>query len=269
MSAPEDTVAAPRSSEQAKVYAWRFEVLVALGYDPDDALDIELLEGFTLGLSRKIDAQMVAGSGFDPGACTGSQLMVRGKFNILYKDETIQAAALNHSKIALNFKLVGVIPGAGGTHPYVIDVYLPNCRFTVPQGPDVVDGPIIVGGDYVARRDPTLRYACRITVQTTFNSQSLGGAYPLNPTNTVLDSATSVGSPDATWTDASNVVPGDIHYYQNAGVNSGTAVALTVESVDYGTATVTYTGNVGFVFPVLGTTITRDKPGGGNGWTPF
>lgn len=40
MSAADDTVAAPRSSEQAKVYAWRFEVLVALGYDPDDALDI-------------------------------------------------------------------------------------------------------------------------------------------------------------------------------------------------------------------------------------
>lgn len=232
----------------------------------DTAYAVELLEGFTVAMSRKIDANMVAGSGYDPGACTGSQFSVSGKFNILFKDLNIQMATLRHSKIALNFQIVGVVPGTAGTVAYAIEVFLPNCRFTVPEGPNVIDGPIIVGGTYVARKDPTYGYAIRIALKNTFNAATLGGAYPLNPTDAVLTASTSAGAATAAFTNARNVVKGDIHTFQEAGVNGGAAVSKTVLSVAGNT--VTYTSNVGFVFTVAAT-VTRNLVNGLGGWSNY
>lgn len=235
----------------------------------DVPVAVQILEGCTLNITRKIDATMIAGSGFDPGACTGSQLGFRGHMNVLFDSLTIQLAAIKHQKVALNFQIVGSIYGAAGILPYIIDIYLPNIRWLVPAGPEVTDGPIMVGGDYVARRDPTLQYACRITLRNSYDSTQLGGQYPLLPADgTALAAITSAAAATVTFVTAKNIVAGDIHTYQNASINGGVAVNMTVLSVNYTTNVVTYTAVVGFAFPATtATTLTRNLVGGGGGWS--
>ncbi len=226
----------------------------------DSPVSLDILEGMTLNMSRRVDATMTAGSGFDPGACTGSQWVAAGRIPILYKDTTMQLAALRHSKIALNFQIVGVHIGTGGTKNYVIDVFIPNMRISVPEGPNSVDGPMMTGGDWVARRDPSTGYVIQVTLQNTVDNRRLGQMYPLNQT---LQSQAAAAQATATLTSASNVVPADVHIY----TNGATVENKTVLSVNYTTNVVTYTANFTNTFAAVGTAITRVAPSGGGGWS--
>lgn len=223
------------------------------------AVQVELLEGFTVVLERKIDSSMIAGSGFDPGACTGSQWTVGGKFNILYKDTVIQAAALRHSKLAMNFQVLGLIPGTG-THAFALDVFIPNMRITSPVGPDVNDGPIMVGGDWRARRNPSSGWGVQVTLINTYDNTQLGGQFPLNQT---ITAPTVTSAATATLTSAKNVVKGDVHTF----TNGATVEPKTVLSVNYTTNVVTYTANFANVFGTSGTVVTRNAVGGLGGWS--
>lgn len=224
----------------------------------------KILQGFTINGSRRVDASMVAGSGYDPGACTGSQVMFGGNLNILFEDLSFQLAQLKHSKIGINFQIVGVIPG-GGTNAYLIDVYMPNCRFTSVDGPSIADGPIIVGGAYRARRDPSLGYSCQITLQNTFDPTQLGGLYPLNQT-LATSHPVSISDTTAYLTSAANVVAGDSITF----TNGATVETKVVSSVNYSTNVVTVSVAFTNAFTVANTTVTKlaaNAPGGGNGWS--
>jgi len=205
----------------------------------DVPVAVDFLEGCNLTIDRSIKADMTGGSGYDPGACTGSQLTFAGKISILYKDTTIQLAALRHSKFGLNFQIIGVTPGSGGTAYYLIDVYLPNCKFTEPEGPNIVDGPIITGGAFKARRDPTLGYACQITIQNTFDNRTLAGVANLANTTGVVTAATS-----GVLTNGANFQVNDV-----VTIAGGAAAQYLVSAVN--NITGAYTVNVAFTASAL------------------
>lgn len=196
----------------------------------------ELLEGFTITINRTIAADMIGGSGYDPGIAVGSQVTVSGKFDLLYEDTTFQLAQLKHSKVALNFKVVGVIPGnLACTTPYSLEVYLPNCRLTTNSGPTMVDGPIQVGGDYVARKDPALGYPVRIDLVNQFDNTALGGAWAMKFSTVALTTAVTTYVAGAGTTTGWQI--GDVMQITD-GVNTDTVL---ISGITRSTGTFTFT----------------------------
>jgi hypothetical protein len=232
----------------------------------------EILEGSTFYIERKIDSNMTAGSSYDPGSCTGGGIMIGGNINFLFSDLTILKAANRHSRFALNFRLVGVKPGSNGTHRYVMEVFMPNVRLTVPTGPSLPDGPMTINCEYRARKDPTLGYACLVMIQNTFDISRMGGMMyngTAKPFGWVADMASdsASGAATVTFTTPKNIAAGDVHSFVESTINGGVAVQKTVSSVNYGTGVVTYTSNIGFIFPFATTVVTRVGPGGLGGWS--
>jgi hypothetical protein len=235
---------------------------------------IEILTGPALSLSRNITSQMIAGSGYDPGAATGNQFSASGRLPILFNDMTIYEAVLRHSRVSLNFRIFGIRPGVGGAKNYMLEVYVPNVRFLNVSGPISTDGPITEDLSWRARKDPNLGYSCLVMLQNQFDASQLAGEFFTGPTQALgyvgtLASATAVGTAVATFTTPIyNVVKNDIHVFTNASLNSGVGVECTVLSVNYTTGVVTYTANVGFIFPATSATVvTRKKTGGLQGWS--
>lgn len=232
---------------------------------------VEILEGMSLWIDRKIDSSMIGGSGYDMGSCTGSGVTIGGNITLRFTDDTAYRAAIRHSRVAINFRLVGVKIGTGGTKRYQIEVFIPNCKLTVPQGPFLNDGPIDISCTWRARKDPTLGYSLLIALQNQFDTSQVGGqmrneaSKPLGWVAT-LASSTSAGAATATYTTPKNIAKGDVHNFQEAGVNSGNAVQRTVSSINYGTGVVTYTANIGFIFTAAAS-VTRTSPNGLGGWS--
>lgn len=134
-----------------------------------------VLPGIQVVLGRDIDRHMIAGSGYEIGACTGNAFGVGGSMQVLFTDNSIPLAVLRKSKISVNIKFTGVVIGAT-TQKYAIEVYLPWVNF-LEGGVSVPASAMQAGGNFVARKDPTLGYACQIKLTNTVNAYTLlGGA---------------------------------------------------------------------------------------------
>jgi hypothetical protein len=225
------------------------------------AYAVEIVEGMTLTFSRAVRGDMVAGSGFDPGAITGSQFSVSGKITILFNDTTIQMAQLRHSQLSLNFQLLGLQPGTSNSQqPYSLDVFLPNMRLTQPEGPVLSDGPIMVGGTFVAKKDPTLGYAALLTLKNTFDGTQLAGAWSSSG-GTSLSTTHSGATMTATTTVAATLTAvrgfqvGDTITVSSA---LGSDVGRQITAIVYSTGVITFTPAVTFNHAGAGaTTITK------------
>jgi hypothetical protein len=219
----------------------------------DVPVNVQILEGISFVVDRKIDGSMTGGSGYDFGASTASQVTTTGKISVLFQDETFQLSALSHAKVALNFKLVGVAPGTTGVQQYIFDVYLPNLRIKVPEGPTISDGPMLTGGDFVARRDPTLGFSVAMTLINTVDNTKLAGCWPLSVAS---NAALTLGV--STTVQAAVLTNFQVNDYFSISSNLGTEYHVA-SAVTYGVnGTLTFGGTDTATFSHLsGATITR------------
>lgn len=134
----------------------------------------EILEGLSISLERDIERFMVGGSGYDVGACVGNGIRVSGNLQLLFKDNSIPLAVFKHSKLSLNFKLVGVQIGSSA-EKYTLEVHLPNLKF-LEGNVSVPAGAIMAGGSFRARKDPALGYSIKLTLINATNVQLLSGS---------------------------------------------------------------------------------------------
>lgn len=138
----------------------------------------QILPGLNIRWSRKVDSQMIFGSGFDKGAVTGSQLVCGGRISLLFSDTTILKRVMGHATWGLNFKVRGNKIGST-TQCYTLEVYLPHLTLlNVPV--NIPDGPIIINSDFVATKDPSLGYHSKVTLINTVDNTSLGGGASTN-----------------------------------------------------------------------------------------
>lgn len=138
--------------------------------------NIEILPGFTIGFYRALDVSMIAGSQFDIGACTSKAWTCKGKMLFNFKDQSVQQAYLRHSTFALNFKLLGPKNGTSGTN-WAAEFYIPNMHF-LTSGPNIPEGAIQAGGEWVARQDPSVTpapYTAQVILTNSVVSGSIAG----------------------------------------------------------------------------------------------
>lgn len=132
-----------------------------------------ILPGLRVGLRRAIESFMIGGSGYDRGACVGSQVEATGSMDILFQDNAINLGQLSHSKIAVNAKWEGIYIGSAAVK-YGIEVHIPHAKFM--RNPlSIPGGAMHVGGDFVCKHDAALGYSIKISLWNSFSNASLAG----------------------------------------------------------------------------------------------
>lgn len=222
-------------------------------------INADILEGVKLTFDRKIDSQMTAGSSFDPGAVTGSQFSTTGHIDFLFKDSSIVLAAIRHSQVCINFKLVGNLIGTSGQQ-YSLEVFLPHVKLTNVSGPSIVDGPLVVGCDFAAKKDPSNPNAVVITLQTTANQNTTPGMGGRGGISTNLTTASIATATSLVVTSSAGMVPGDQILIDTGSQQETRAIATIPDATHITVAALTYPHAIGAV--VLNFT------GGLGGWSP-
>ena len=141
----------------------------------DVPVSVDFLEGLAFDLTRTIESDMIGGSGYDQGAVTGNEFMVRGSgLNLLFRNTTFVLATLKKAKIALNMLFKGLQIGTTGQF-YSMETHVPKARLT-DTGLLIESKKMVTGGALVAELDKTVGYSIKITTTDTFDMTNLGGA---------------------------------------------------------------------------------------------
>ncbi len=140
------------------------------------AANITFLEGSSVTFKRTVESDMIAGSGFEPGAFTGGKFSVTGKIKGLYVDNGIPLAMLSDSQVSLNFLIKGPsIPTTPDS--YSIELHVPNMR--LDKAPVPLDNKaIMIDADFLGLKDPTAGYDASVFLLNTFSNATLGGTSP-------------------------------------------------------------------------------------------
>ena len=136
----------------------------------------ELQPGLQIMLERKLDRQLVMGSGYDQGVVSGQELQVTGKLPVVFTDASIPLAGLRHSDVGLNFKLVGGQIGSTG-EMYSLEIYLPRVKLE-NVGLQANDNLLVVNATFTARADPALGCSALLTLVNSFDSTGVDSLAP-------------------------------------------------------------------------------------------
>lgn len=136
------------------------------------AYGIQLLEGFTISIERKIEALLTALTDYDMATFVGDEWIISGKMNLLFTDNTIPLAVLRRATCGLNLKITG--PAINAVSNYALEAYIPNFNFQ-EGGVEIPDTHMIVGGTWTAKQDPAQGYSGLFTLTNTVTNAGFGG----------------------------------------------------------------------------------------------
>lgn len=143
------------------------------------AAAVQILEGSSFHFERSLEEFMTGGSGPDMGACVANEFMCGGTLNILFQDNSIPQATLQHAKCALNIRINGALIGTSG-QKYGMEIYFPWITF-LDAGLTINATALLTGGQFRGKKDPTFGASCQLSLWNTVDNTNLGGTSGSSP----------------------------------------------------------------------------------------